>query len=103
MQPHAARRPHGLYPHAGRHFPQLLQAGEALGAGRTLDQHGQHRFMVERDAPAWIWIMALLEWRGTQLTLAGNPERRGVRGGAASSRRGVLRRQSLRRVTPPRG
>jgi hypothetical protein len=26
----------------------------SAGACRTLDQHGQHRFMVERDAPAWI-------------------------------------------------
>jgi hypothetical protein len=30
-------------------------------ACRTLDQHGQHRFMVEREAPGVDWIVALLE------------------------------------------
>jgi len=54
---------HGLYPHAGRHLHRAAAGGRSAAACRTLVQHGQYRFMVERDAPAWIgrleWIVAL--------------------------------------------
>ena len=38
----------------GRHLHRATAGRRSAAACRTLDQLGQHRFMVERDAPAWI-------------------------------------------------
>ncbi len=39
---------------------ELIAGRRSAAACRTLDQHGQHRFMVERDAPACIGSWCLL-------------------------------------------
>ena len=45
-QPPAARRPYGLYPHAGQYFDRIVAAGRSAGAGGTLGVDGEHRRLV---------------------------------------------------------
>jgi catechol 2,3-dioxygenase-like lactoylglutathione lyase family enzyme len=40
----------GLHPHARQHLHRNIAGRRSAAARRTLDQHGQHQFMVERDA-----------------------------------------------------
>ena len=52
-QPPATRRPYGLHPDAGQHLHRAAAGWQRAAASRTLDQHGQYRFLVGRKPPTW--------------------------------------------------